>query len=100
MQWIMYGYGTGWLWYYYPAILIQTLGCFFFNYSLRFSKSTWNGNKADQIWNVLLALSVYMQLILPLPGCIAHRFLHLVPFQKPLWLFAWIYVMVCGPSLC
>ena len=27
-----------------------------------------------------------------LPGCMANGFLCLVPFQKPLWFFVWIYL--------
>ena len=91
----MYGYGTGWLWYYYPTLLVQFLTCFYLAYSLRFSQSTLSDNRAVQIWSVVISVSIYMQLLVPLPGCIANHFLHLVPFQKPLWHFAWIYMTVC-----
>ena len=91
----MYGYGTGWLWYYYPTLLVQFLSCFYLAYSLRFSLSTWNDNRAVQIGNMVISVSIYTQLLMPLPGCITNRFLYLVPFQKPLWQFAWLYMTVC-----
>ena len=92
MQWIIYGYGTGWLWYYYPLIAIQTLASFALIYCLRFSTAAWYGNRAVQVLNVATILAKHSQLAVPLPGCMANGFLYLVPFQKPLWFFVWIYL--------
>ena len=98
MQWFMYGYGTGWLWYYYPLLTLQALGCFLFSYSLRFHKATWNGNMFGMAWNIVMAATVYSQLVIPLSGCISNRFLYMVPFQSPAWLFSWMYLVVRTPG--
>jgi hypothetical protein len=94
MQFILYGYGTGWLWYYWPILALQSFGSFMFIYGLRFKKSAWETLYVVQLWNVMMSASVYGEVFIPILGCLLDRFLYLVPFEKPLVHFAWIFFMV------
>lgn len=68
----LYGYGTGWLWMYFPSIVVVSLGSFVWPYSLRFSNDTWNSMFSVKAWNVMsTAVGLYIPVFVPLTGCIS-----------------------------
>jgi hypothetical protein len=104
MQFVVFGYGTGWHWCYYYTLAVQTLNVFVSFYALRYRLSVWEAFPLVKAWNVLSALSVHICFFLPIAGFLSKKLLHLVPFQSPTWTLVYFYVTVrnlhCGQSDC
>jgi hypothetical protein len=104
MQVVLYGYGTGWHWCYYFTLVGQTFACFSFLYGLRYRLSEWDAFPLVKVSNFLMALSIYAEGLLPIPGFLSKKMIHLVPFQSPTWTMVYLYVIVwhtpCGVSVC
>jgi hypothetical protein len=94
MQVVFYGYGTGWHWCYYLPLTVQTLHSIALLYSLRYKPATWDAFRFVQAWSALVVSSLYMEIILPIPGFVTERMLHLVPFRSPTWILAYYYIVV------
>jgi hypothetical protein len=104
MQVVFYGYGTGWHWCYYLTLVGQTVACFSFLYGLRYRLSEWDAFPLVKVANFLMGFSIYVEVLLPIPGFLTKKMIHLVPFQSPTWTLMFLYVMVrhipCGISVC
>jgi uncharacterized membrane protein YpjA len=80
MQVVFFGYGTGWHWGYYFPIAVHILTIFPALYALRFRLETWNRFAVVKAWTVMIILGVYVETLLPIPGFLTVKMLHLVPF--------------------
>jgi hypothetical protein len=99
MQVVFYGYGTGWHWCYYYSMTIQTLTSIFLLCSLRYRREIWKTLTAVKAWTVVLISASYIEVLLPIPGFLTIKMLHVVPFRSPTWSLAYLYIMVWH-SLC
>jgi hypothetical protein len=104
MQFVVYGYGTGWHWCYYYSLACHTLNEIVSFYVLRYRLSVWEAFPLVKAWNLMSALSVHICFLVPISGFLSKKFLHLVPFQSPTWTLVYFYVTVrhfhCGLSDC
>jgi hypothetical protein len=42
----------------------------------------------------MLILAFYIEVLLPIPGFVTVKMLHLVPFRNPTWTLAYLYIIV------
>jgi hypothetical protein len=104
MQVVFYGYGTGWHWCYYYSLTCQILAMFVNFYALRYRLSVWDAFPLVKAWNFMDVFSVYLEILLPVPGFFWKKMLHLVPFKSPAWTLLYFYIIVrhfpCGEIDC
>jgi hypothetical protein len=94
MQFLFYGYGTGWHWCYYFSLTIEILSSILDLLGLRYRSAIWNAFPFVKASAVLIALSLYVEAFLPLPGFVTKKMLHLVPFRSPTLTLAHMYTNV------
>ena len=94
VQWVFYGYGTDWHPAYYPTLALAIAVCFSNLYSLRYRLSTWEAFTLVKLYGAIACGIILMEWFLPLPGFLADRWLHFVPFQSPTMSMAYMYFMV------
>jgi hypothetical protein len=94
MQVVFYGYGTAWHWCYYFTLTIPILNSIIGLYGLRYRPAMWNSFVLVKVWTVMIVLAVYVELLLPIPGFMAKKMLHLVPFRSPTWTLAYYNLVV------
>jgi hypothetical protein len=94
MQVVFCGYGTGWHWCYYLPLTVHTLDSIVLLYSLRYPPAIWHEFRPVQAWSVMIVLSIYIEILLPIPGFVTNRMLHLVPFRSPTYVLVYSYIIV------
>jgi hypothetical protein len=94
MQVVFYGYGTGWHWSYYFSMIVQALTSIFLLSGLRYRLAIWKTLTLVKAWTVLIILAAYIEVLLPIPGFLTVKMLHVVPFRSPTWALAYLYIMV------
>jgi hypothetical protein len=94
VQVVFYGYGTGWHWCYYFPMIVQALTSIFTLYGLRYRPAIWQTLTLVKVWTVLIILAAYIEILLPIPGFLTVKMLHLVPFRSPTWTLAYFYIIV------
>jgi hypothetical protein len=95
LQVLFYGYGTEWHWCYYFSLTVQILSSILLLFSLRYPPAIWNAFPFVKAFNVVIVLSNCIEGLLPIPGFVTPKMLHLVPFQSPTWTLAYMYINVC-----
>jgi hypothetical protein len=98
MQVVFYGYGTGWHWCYYYSMVVQIIGCILLLHGLRYGPEVWKNLTFVKGYTVLVILAGYIEILLPIPGFLTVKMLHLVPFQSPTWSLAYLYIIVWHSS--
>jgi hypothetical protein len=98
MQVVFYGYGTGWHWCYYFSMTVQIIGCILLLHGLRYGLAVWKDLTVVKVFTVLCILAEYIEVLLPIPGFLTVKMLHLVPFQSPTWTLAYLYIIVWHSS--
>jgi hypothetical protein len=100
MQFVFYGYGTGWHWCYYLPLTAQAFNSIFGLFALRYRPAIWNAFPLVKASTAMIILSIYIEGLLPIPGFVTAKLLHLVPFRSPSWTLVYYYIIVwhfpCG----
>jgi hypothetical protein len=103
MQFVFYGYGTGWHWCYYLPLIVQTLNSILGLLALRHRPAAWNAFPLVKAWTAMIHLAIYVEGFLPIPGFVTPKMLHFVPFRSPTWTLLYYYIIVwhlsCGVSV-
>jgi hypothetical protein len=95
LQVLFYGYGTEWHWCYYFPLTVQILSSILLLFSLRYRLAIWNAFPFVKASNAAIILAMCIQGLLPMPGFVTPKMLHLVPFRSPTWTLAYVYITVC-----
>jgi hypothetical protein len=88
-----FGYGTGWHWCYFFPLTVQSLANGFTLYGLRYRPSIWNAFTLVKAWTVMIILSIYIEILLPIPGFLTIKMVHFVPFRSPTWTLVYFYII-------
>jgi hypothetical protein len=100
MQIMFYGYGTGWHWCYYLPLTVQIVNSILGLFSLRSRPAVWNAFPLVKAYTAMIYLAIYIEVVLPIPGFVTAKMLHLVPFRSPAWTLVYYYIIVwhfpCG----
>ena len=94
VQWVFYGHGTNWHPVYCPTLALAIVLCFSGLYSLRYRLATWQAFTLVKLYDCIAICTLFVEWFLPLPGFLADRWLHFVPFQSPTMSMAYMYFMV------
>jgi hypothetical protein len=75
-------------------MIVQALTSIFNVFGLRYRPAIWETLTVAKVWIFLIILATQIEVLLPIPGFLTVKMLHLVPFRSPTWALLYLYIMV------